>query len=172
MTLQIRIATIDDVLHLSYVGKKTFDQSFGHLFRDKNDLSTYLNNTFSIEKIKNSITKSNNFYWILFYNDEVAGYAKIQLNSPSEFIASTRVCKLQKIYIVKDYLSKGIGAQLQELIFDKLIENNQEYVWLSVLKSNKKAISFYEKNTYNIVGEHPFIIGKEHFDFWVMCRKL
>ncbi|RKM87672.1 N-acetyltransferase, partial [Aquimarina sp. BL5] len=66
----------------------------------------------------------------------------------------------------------GIGAQLNQLIFDKAISNNSEYIWLSVLKSNEKAVRFYERNLYTIVGEHSFNIGKEDFDFWVMSRKL
>ncbi len=100
------------------------------------------------------------------------GYAKIQLNSPSEFIESTKSCKLQKIYVLKEYLSQGIGAQLNQLIYDKAISNNSQYIWLSVLKSNEKAVRFYERNLYTITGEHLFSIGKEYFDFWVMSKKL
>ncbi|WP_298540430.1 GNAT family N-acetyltransferase [uncultured Aquimarina sp.] len=172
MSVQIKIATIDDIEDISFLGQKTFDQSFGHLFKDRKDLTDYLESTFSVEKLRNSIVKTHNVYWIVFYEDNAVGYAKIQLDSPSEFIESPKTCKLQKIYILKEYLSIGIGAQLNQLIFDRAIGNNSEYIWLSVLKSNEKAVRFYERNSYTIVGEHPFSIGKEDFDFWVMSRKL
>lgn len=172
LSIHIRIATIDDVPELSFLGKKTFDQSFGHLFRDRSDLLNYLETTFSIEKLKSSISKGYNVFWIVFYENTAVGYAKIQLDSPSRFIESDRVCKLQKIYILKDYLSLGIGGELQQVIFDKVIENNYKHIWLSVLKSNEKAVVFYMRNNYKIVGEHPFSIGKEDFDFWVMSREL
>ncbi|WP_299437026.1 GNAT family N-acetyltransferase [uncultured Aquimarina sp.] len=170
--ISIRIATIDDVSNISFLGKKTFDQAFGHLFRDRNDLITYLEKTFSIEKLKNSITKSHNVYWIAFYGEIAVGYAKIQLGTQSEFIDSKQVCKLQKLYILKEYLSNGIGAQLNQLIFDKAIRNTSEYIWLSVLKSNERAVAFYKRDDYKIVGDHPFSIGKEDFEFWVMSKKL
>ncbi|WP_378173530.1 GNAT family N-acetyltransferase [Aquimarina sp. SS2-1] len=163
---------MEDIKDLSFLGKKTFDQSFGHLFKDRRDLINYLEKTFSAEKLNRSILKPYNVFWIAFMGKTPIGYAKIQLNTPSEFIVSTSVCKLQKIYVLNEYVSKGIGAKLQQLIFDKAIENNCKDIWLSVLKSNKKAVSFYKRNEYEIVGEHPFSIGKEDFDFWVMRRKL
>jgi len=170
--INIRIATIEDISNLSFLGKKTFDQAFGHLFTDRKGLTDYLEETFSIEKLRNSIVKSHNVYWIVFYGDIAVGYAKIQLGSQSEFIKSNKVCKLQKLYILKEYLSNGIGAQLSQLIFDKVIHNNSEYIWLSVLKSNERAVAFYKRDDYKIVGEHPFSIGKEDFEFWVMSKKL
>ncbi|KAA1243442.1 GNAT family N-acetyltransferase [Aquimarina sp. RZ0] len=172
MDVHIRIANVEDVPEISYLGKKTFDQSFGYLFRDRSDLIEYLSSTFSIEKLTSSISKSYNLYWIAHYGDNAIGYAKIQLNSPSEFVKSEHSCKLQKNYILKEYLSRGIGAQLQKRICSEAIANDTDYIWLSVLKSNSKAIQFYEKNDYNIIGEHPFSIGKENFEFWVMGKYL
>ncbi|MDH7445739.1 GNAT family N-acetyltransferase [Aquimarina sp. 2201CG14-23] len=170
--ITIRIAGVQEASDISFLGKKTFDQSFGHLFRDRNDLTGYLETTFSIEKLHTSMVKSDNVYWIVYYGDVAVGYAKIQLNSPSEFISSKKVCKLQKIYMLKEYLSMGIGAQLQEHIFDKVKTSGIEFIWLSVLKSNEKAVVFYKRNDYQIIGEHPFSIGKENFEFWVMSKKI
>ncbi|MGY3794409.1 GNAT family N-acetyltransferase [uncultured Aquimarina sp.] len=171
MTITIRIATITDVEDISFLGKKTFDQSFGYLFNDKQDLLDYLERTFSLAKLKTSIGKPHNIYWIVLYDEKPVGYAKIQLNARSEFIVSNNSCKLQKLYLLQDYLSKGIGGQLQQLILKKAKESS-DYIWLSVLKENTKAVSFYQRDNYKIVGEHPFSIGKENFEFWVMGRDL
>ncbi|WP_299896243.1 N-acetyltransferase [uncultured Aquimarina sp.] len=105
------------------------------------------------------------------YDEKPVGYAKIQLNARSEFIVSNNSCKLQKLYLLQDYLSKGIGGQLQQLILKKAKESS-DYIWLSVLKENTKAVAFYKRDNYKIVGEHPFSIGKENFEFWIMGRDL
>ena len=170
--MKIRIAKLKDVAELSILGKKTFDQSFGHLYKDRMNVINYLNSTFSIEKIKSSISDSQHIYWIVFYKEIAVGYAKIQLNAPSKFIESTQVCKLQRLYILQEYLSKGIGGQLLKLICDKVKVNKGQYIWLSVLKSNKKAIHFYERYKYQIIGEHSSVVGKENFNFWVMRIRL
>ena len=170
--ITIREAGIEDAQNITHLGATTFDQSFGHLFKDRNDLINYFESTFSLDKIRNSIAKKNNVYWMVLDKDKPVGYAKILLNTTSEFIEHFVVCKLQRIYFLADYNSKGIGSTLQQLITEKAIECQQKYMWLSVLKENEKAIRFYKKNNYKIVGEHPFSIGKENFEFWVMSTQL
>ncbi len=170
--ITIREANINDAETISYLGKKTFDQSFGHLFVDRRDLIDYLNTIFLYAKIRSSIGKSHNLYWLVLDGESPIGYAKLQLKSPSVFIENKDVCKLQKIYMLKGTSSKGIGSKLQQIIFDKAKEEGSEYLWLSVLKENERAIAFYNRNAYQIVGEHPFTIGKQNFDFWVMSKTL
>ncbi|MBP2832647.1 GNAT family N-acetyltransferase [Aquimarina sp. U1-2] len=122
--------------------------------------------------MKSSIVKANNIFWIVIDGDSPIGYAILQLNASSSYITNKNVCKLQKIYMFKGTSSKGIGSKLQQIIFDKAKEEGSEYLWLSVLKENERAITFYHRNDYQIVGQHPFTIGKQEFDFWVMTKKL
>jgi len=82
----IKIAEQKDAAIIALLGRITFNQSFGHLFRDKQDLYNYLDETFSVFKIENSLQKANNIYWIAKYNDLPVGYAKLKINSPTEFI--------------------------------------------------------------------------------------
>ena len=70
-------------------------QTFGHFFRDKQDAGL-LNLTFSVEKII-----LNNVFWIAFVNRLPVGYAKLKLNSKSEFMESKNICQL--VYVLKDF---------------------------------------------------------------------
>ena len=79
----------------------------------------YNNLTFSVEKIEKGIKKSNNVFFIAFINRLPVGYAKLKLNSKSEFIESTNTCQLQKIYVLRDFLSMKIGFELQNLLLKK-----------------------------------------------------
>ena len=168
----IRSATIKDITTISRLGKKTFDQSFGSLFADPNDVKEYLDQSFDLIKLKRSFAKPTNYYWLVNKGNKAVGYAKVQVSASSDFISSTNVCKLQRTYILKEYLGDGIGTRLHQIILDKARELGYEYIWLSVLKSNEKATRFYERKDYKIIGEHPFTIGKEYFEFWVMAKKL
>jgi len=109
---------------------------------------------------------------LVFENKKPIGYAKLKLDSPSEFVNSSKVSKLQKIYLLQGTSSKGIGTTLQQKIFDRSLANGDQYLWLSALKQNTRALEFYEKHRYQKVGEHPFVIGKQTFDFWVMRKKI
>lgn len=132
----------------------------------------YYNSTFSVEKIEKGIAKPNNVFWIAFANRQPVGYAKLKLNSKSEFINSTNICQLQKIYVLKDFLSIKIGLELQNLLLKKAHELKFKEIWLSVLNSNKRAINFYKKSGFEKIGNHDFQIGKENFEFIAMRKEL
>ena len=168
----IRKATIDDTVHIALIGRITFKESFGHLFENNGDLPNYLNKTFSVSKIKNSIQKEKNSYFIAFVNELPVGYAKLKLNSSSEFINNKNISQLQKIYVLKDFLGLKIGKQLQQAVFDKVLKTETKKVWLSVWTGNKRAIDFYRKNSWNDIGKHKFSIGVHSFEFLAMSRNL
>ena len=103
-TIEIRLAKKEDAQFIALLGRITFTETFGHFFRDKKDLIDYYNLTFSVQKIEDGIKKPNNIF-IAFVNRLPVGYAKLKLYSNSEFIESKDVCQLQKIYVLKDFLS-------------------------------------------------------------------
>jgi len=96
----------------------------------------------------------------------------LKLDSRSSFIDATSVCQLQKIYVLKEFISLKIGRELQKQLLLKAKVLRYEYIWLSVLNSNERAIQFYKKNGFDVIGNHNFTIGKEHFDFFAMSKKL
>lgn len=171
-TLDIKLAKMEDARLISLLGRVTFTETFGHLYRDRQDLLNYYESTFSVEKIESSISKPNNFFWIASVNRLPVGYAKLKLNSGSKFIDADKVCQLQKIYVLKDFLSLKIGFELQNRLITKAKDAGFERIWLSVLESNERAINFYKKNGFEAIGNHDFRIGKEVFDFIVMGKTL
>lgn len=171
-TVEIRLAQEEDAQFIALLGRVTFTETFGHLFRDQNDLIDYYNKTFSVQKIEDGIRKKNNVFWIAFVNRLPVGYAKLKLHSRSEFIESKDVCQLQKIYVVRDFLSMRIGFELQESLLKKAKELGFSQIWLSVLNSNERAINFYEKTGFEKIGNHDFQIGKENFEFTAMLKTI
>jgi ribosomal protein S18 acetylase RimI-like enzyme len=170
--IEIRIANKEDAGFIALLGRITFTETFGHFFKDKQDLLDYYDSTFSVDKIENSISKPNNVFWIAFVNRLAVGYAKLKLNSQSEFIVQKNVCQLQKIYVLKDFLSMKIGFELQNLLLKKAKEKGNSKIWLSVLNNNERAVNFYIKNGFMEIGNHNFQIGKEDFKFIAMSKQL
>ncbi len=166
----IRRATPGDAEVIALLGRITFGETFGHLFHDPTDLLAYYDRTFSVSKISNSLKKENNVYWLALADKLPVGYAKLKLNSPTPFLDDKNICQLQKIYVLKDFLSLKIGLGLQEELIGTARETGSNYIWLSVLKENKRAVNFYFKNGFDEIGDHGFSIGKEDFEFMAMAR--
>jgi len=170
--IDIRLANSNDAQIIALLGRITFAETFGHFFSHQQDLQSYFDATFSVDKIKSSLDKPNNVYWISFVDQLPVGYGKLKLNSRSEFIDSDNICQLQKIYVLKDFLGMKIGYQLQNMLLQKANDLGFGIIWLSVLNSNERAINFYKKNGFDLIGSHDFTIGKEDFEFSAMGKEL
>lgn len=168
--LVLRKARLADAECIALLARVTFTETFGHYFRDHQDLLDYYDKTFSVSKIRSSLAKENNIFWIAFWNELPVGYAKLKRFSPSDFIDTDRVSQLQKIYILKDFFAKKIGHTMQSEMLDEAIKIGNQHIWLSVLESNTRAIAFYTKNGFTEIGKHQFNIGQEHFDFIAMKK--
>ena len=163
--IQIRKANVNDAQHIALLGRITFNETFSAYFRDKQDLFDYYEQTFNVPKIKASLQKENNCFWIALWNDLPIGYAKLKVHSINEFITAENVSQLQKIYVLKEFLDKRIGKLLMEELMIAFNQSDKTHLWLSVLKSNERAVQFYCRNGFKKIGEHLFQIGKETFDF-------
>ena len=65
-TIEIRLAKEEDAPFIALLGRTTFTETFGHFFRDPQDLIDYYNSTFSVQKIEDGIKKPDNVFWIAF----------------------------------------------------------------------------------------------------------
>lgn len=167
----VKKATQKDATYISLLGRITFSETFGHLFNDKNDLHSYLEDTFSVAKIRSSLTKENNVFWIAYFNELPVGYAKLKKHSPLKAYPNKKVAQLQKIYVLKDFLAHKIGSRLQDALFEEVKNIQAEVLWLAVLQENERAIRFYEKNLFVKHDLFYFSIGKEDFTFDVMVKE-
>ena len=87
---RIRAACPKDAEILALLGRLTFSETFGYLFRDHpDDLRAYLDTTFGVEKIRRSLGKTENAYWLASIRSLPVGYAK--LKHPSAVVTSLDV---------------------------------------------------------------------------------
>ncbi len=80
--------------------------------------------------------------------------------------------ELSKVYVLPGGHGRGVAAVLMDAAFDEARTREASGIWLGVNQQNARAIRFYEKSGFSIVGEKTFSLGPElHHDF-VMERRL
>lgn len=171
MNIVIRKANINDAQSIALLGRITFDESFGHLFNDRNDLLEYFERTFSVSKIKSSLMKDENVFWVASVNNLIVGYTKLKKNSPRKEYPNIKTGQLQKIYVLKDFIAHKIGSKMQDELFKEVEKNDIELLWLSCLYTNLRAINFYKKFGFKKDVKLYHTIGKETFEFDVMIKR-
>jgi diamine N-acetyltransferase len=90
------------------------------------------------------------------------GYSKIILNNSIDLVQENNICKLERLYILKEYYDLKLGKNLFEFIIKFSRNEEQIGIWLFVWVINERAIKFYTKNGFKIIGSHDFKISSNH----------
>ena len=154
-------ATKDDFKLLAAIGTQTFIESHGHS-APKPDIDSYVNEKYSDAFCQKELNDVNNIYHLIYYEGKPAGYSKIIFNSPHPNIALQNITKLERLYLLKDFYQLQLGKQLFHFNLALSKKNNQEGMWLFVWKENQRAINFYIKNDFIIIGSYDFKISAAH----------
>ncbi len=174
MSLKIIPATDKHAWVIAHLGRTAFAETFADLFVGyEAELEDYLDYTFNPEKIRLSLGLDRNRFLLATLENQPVGYAKLKLHSTAPEVGGTSQVQLQKIYVLDQYTGQRVGAALLEACIALAREQCLEWMWLSVVQSNKKAIRFYEKVGFEKAGTHPFTIGSREFHFYRMkCHLL
>lgn len=170
MNIKIRKANAADAAILALLARISFEQAFGCVW-DKDVLKNYLSKTFCVQKMKQSIEKENNIFWIAFADELPVGYAKLKKYSPYEKLHDPRPAQLQKIYLLTDFTRIGIGEKMQDALFNEVALNGIETLWLAVWDKNDKAVQFYERHGFEKTTTYHYDYEKMSFDYFVMTKE-
>jgi ribosomal protein S18 acetylase RimI-like enzyme len=150
------------------LGRITFAEAFGSFWAEH--LPDYLEKTFSVEKIRSSLSKENNVFFLAFADGLPVGYAKLKKYSPYEKLADKSPAQLQKIYLLPDFIGQRIGEKLQNALFDEVIANRIKTLWLAVWDENPPGIRFYERHGFRKETKYYFEFQGKRADFEVMVK--
>jgi diamine N-acetyltransferase len=169
MTTRIIPAKTEDAAIVALLGRITFAETFGYLFQTHpHELGTYLDTTFGVAKIRTSLAKPGNAYWLALRDCLPVGYAKLKHPSaPPSGQAGKDAAQLQKIYVLNEFLGEGIGKALMQQALAEA-RWRAPILWLDVLHENKRAIGFYKKHGFTVTGEDAYTIGSQRFRFVLM----
>jgi len=168
--INIKRATPDDAGLISHLSKNTFEDTFRGTCTDE-DLQSFVDSIFSPAAILNDLKDENDFYFIARFNSVAAGYMRLK-EDYTEYtqIKKYNALELKRIYVLKEYQSKKVGAALMSYALQFASEKKYEVIWLGVWEHNEKAKSFYQKWGFIDTGDsHPFPIGNTpQTDNWLI----
>jgi GNAT superfamily N-acetyltransferase len=159
--IKIIKATIEHSEMIAEIGKQTFLESHGHC-ASIDDVNSFILKTYNKHAISKEFEDSKTQYHIVYFNDKVAGFSKIEMNIPNKNISDLNVTKLDRLYVLKEYYGKDIGSKLFDFNIMVSKKYHQKGIWLATWIENKRAINFYNKKGFKIVGEYSYKISETH----------
>jgi ribosomal protein S18 acetylase RimI-like enzyme len=166
--LIITKAQLNDADGLAVLAKKSFCDTFGHLYTNE-DLEYYLYHKCS-QKFFADCLAGDSSILMACEGKKIIGYVKygsVEMPFPKP-ISTTR--ELHRIYVDKDYLSKGCGAALMMAALDSPEMKDAASIVLGVWEKNFRAQNFYKRYGFKVVGEYDFYVGKHADREFIMER--
>ncbi|MGB5026719.1 MAG: GNAT family N-acetyltransferase [Saprospiraceae bacterium] len=159
--IEIRPATSSDVSAIGIIGKTSFIESHGHSASLK-DINCYIETVYDENTVLSELNDPSNMYHLLFYQSKLAGYSKIKLNTACDWVQIRAIAKLDRLYLLQSYYGQKLGYQLMDYNLQLARKGQQKGIWLFTWIENHRAISFYNKFGFKIVGKADFRISENH----------
>ena len=170
--ITFKLATTSDTEVIALLGRITYTESHGHFIDDKNDLLAYCANAFSIKKITEELEDKNNLFHIAYVDDLPVGFSKVVLSYPFEDKTANSSARLERIYILNQFLPMKIGQPFLDFITDKVKAKKATAIWLSVYIKNERGIHFYHRNEFKNIGELNFLVNGKEYDNYVLLKEI
>ncbi len=151
---------------------KTYQETFS----DSNSealLQQYYKESLNQEKLSKQLQNTNSEFYFLYValttsegqsesnntDAKLAGFLKLNVDDAQTDIHDPNALEVEKIYILKDFLSQGLGKELISFAIERANKKDKKYLWLGVWEHNFPALNFYYKMGFEQFGEHDFNMG-------------
>jgi GNAT superfamily N-acetyltransferase len=165
--MDIRYATAADAQMLAELGAKTFRDAFARA-NTPEDMDAYLKTSFSPQIQFRELSEPDVIFFIAESGGHPIGYAQLVMDSKHELIKAARPLELRRIYASQEFLGKGVGKELMKATMEEARRRGCDCIWLGVWEKNQKAIDFYKKWGFRMVGSHTFFLGEDRQNDLVM----
>ncbi|UOG74329.1 GNAT family N-acetyltransferase [Hymenobacter tibetensis] len=148
---------------LADLGRQTFQDTFAADNRPE-DMAAYIAANFSAEKQLAELEDTDTVFLLARMQQELVGYAKLHFNSTRGVEANktpdARV-EIERLYVRQDWIGTGLGATLMRRAIEEARKNACRSVVLGVWEKNTRAIEFYQRFGFKVIGQHEFVLGTD-----------
>ncbi|HEX8639605.1 MAG TPA: GNAT family N-acetyltransferase [Allosphingosinicella sp.] len=167
--LTFRDAGPDDAEALAELGRRTFAETFGHLYTPEN-LAAFLVKH-SVENWRSELGDPGFAVRLGEAEGKAAAYAKV--GPPSlPFEPNGSPAELRQLYILQPWQGSGAARALMDWVLDEARRRRADEIYLSVFVDNARARRFYERYGFEYVGKYHFMVGTHADDDLIMRLRL
>ncbi len=163
METTIRPATEKDQEIIAGIGRIAVELSH----RDScsvEDMNHFLSTHYTRQAIEKELADPKNSYHIIYRGGQAAGFSKIIQNMEHPNIPECNVTKLDRIYLLEEFYGQKLGHALMQFNIELSRKNGQSGIWLFTWTGNERAVNFYKRTGFTIIGSHKFKVSETHYN--------
>ena len=160
MTVALRRATRGDAPSLAVLAERTFRDAFGARNSPEN-MDLHCSRFFGPDIQLREIADRGIVTTLADNAGSLVGFSQLRIPSASPTVTAAKPAELNRIYVAAEWRGRGTGQKLLKQAFLDAARAGCDWLWLGVWEHNPKAMAFYRKHGFKIVGAHAFMLGQE-----------
>ena len=167
--LTIRRATDADAEALATLALRSFLDAFAAQNRPE-DIAAYTSRVYGVTQQQAEIAASNIVTLVGEMDGQMAAYAQLRWIPPGPGVTGPEPVEIMRFYVDQPWHGRGIAQQMMDAVLATAREAGARTVWLAVWEQNPRAIAFYQRRGFHVVGAQDFWMGSDRQHDLVMAR--
>ena len=158
--LQVRRGRASDAAALAAFAERTFSETFAAANRPE-DMAAYLPTAYGTSLQAIELANPHIITLIIDAGDALAAYAQVRRGEAPACVQGLAPVELWRFYVDQQFHGRGLAQLLMGAAHAAASELGGRTLWLGVWERNERAIAFYIKAGFRIVGSHDFWVGSD-----------
>jgi ribosomal protein S18 acetylase RimI-like enzyme len=170
-SIRIRRAEEDDALALSVLAERTFRDAFAESNTAANmrlHCAAKYGEALQLAEIRDPSCET----WVAEAEGRLIAYLQLRHDAASPMISGERPTEIQRFYVDASGHGTGLAHELMAHVLARAEAAGSAVLWLGVWERNPRALAFYAKWGFKLVGDHIYKVGEDPQRDLVMRREV
>jgi diamine N-acetyltransferase len=158
MTISYRRGRVDDAAAIDGVFRKSFCDTFAHLYRTQ-DLEAFFGE-FTLSAWEAELQDDGFAFHVAEVDGQVVGYVKLGPPALPVETAGASV-ELRQLYLLKEWHGLGAAKALMDWAIGEARARGGTELYLTVYIENERARRLYDRYGFVEVGPYHFMVGEQ-----------
>jgi GNAT superfamily N-acetyltransferase len=158
--MAIRLAVADDAGSLADLAARTFHNTFA-ADNDPELLAIHMARAYNPSAQRAEIANPAMRTILVEIAGQAVAYTQLRpwsVDTPP-CVRGPEPCEIMRFYVDRPWIGRGVAQHLMNAALDEARSLGAKTIWLGVWEFNPRAIAFYRKCGFELVGDHEFLFA-------------
>ena len=95
------------------------------------------------------------------HDGALTAFGQLRPDAPNKHVSPEPAAEIKRLYVQRHWHGQGLAQQLMSALYGAASEHSVKSIWLGVWEHNARAIAFYRKMGFEVVGDTRFALGSD-----------
>lgn len=167
----VRPATDEDAAPLAELAERTFRDAFAGA-NSAEDMDAHCRKSYGAGIQLAEIRDSGRTTLVCDRGGRLVGYGQLRWSNTPDCVVAVKAAEIQRLYVDAAWHGKGVAQALMASMLGVASKGGADVAWLGVWEKNPRAIAFYSKSGFSVVGKHVFVVGSDPQNDLILAKRL